>query len=76
MAKTEKVVALGSNKEPLGKEAGDVSCRHIDILPTGNEILPTLEESQAHDKTSNVPGIHSGKRPKFVEHPKESKNVA
>ncbi len=64
-------IATGSNKEPLAKECGEVSCQHTDILPTGNDVLETVEESESNDKTTNVPGIHSGKRPKFVNHPKE-----
>lgn len=72
--KKEKLL-VGSNNEPLGKEGGEISCQHIDKLPQTNEVLKTTEESHAHDKTTNVPGIHEGKRPKFVNHP-EVENVA
>ena len=77
-AKIVTSIPVGSNKEPLGKTASETSCRHTDILPSGNDVIATVEKADAHEKNTHVRGIHEGKRPKFVKHPdeKEGNNVA
>lgn len=66
MAKESKIEV----KKEAVKES-HVGCRHTDKVNSGNAVLKTVKESEAHIKTENVAGIHSGKRPKFVSHPIE-----
>ena len=63
----KKIKAVGSNGEPLGREPLPI-VNHSDKIPTGNAVIPTVDESHTHDKTTNAKGIHEGKRPKFVSH--------
>ena len=70
MAKVEKAVVVSDSGEPLGKLAMTLDL-HLDLLPKGSDVIKSVNESESHVKHENVHGIHEGKRPKFVSHPKE-----